>query len=47
MTMAILVKENISLEVAFIFRGLVHYFYGREYGSMQTDIAGKHSTSRS
>jgi hypothetical protein len=40
MTIATLIKENISLGLAysFSFRGLVHYCHGEKHGSMQ---AGK------
>jgi hypothetical protein len=38
MTKATLTKENISLGVAYSFRGLVHYCHGRKYGSIQTDM---------
>jgi hypothetical protein len=35
MTKATLTKESISLELAYSFRGLVHYRHGRKHGSMQ------------
>jgi hypothetical protein len=38
MTRATLIKENISLELAYSFRGLVHYHHGRKHGSMQANI---------
>ena len=36
--MATLMKENISLGLAYRFRGLVHYCYGRKHGSTQVDM---------
>jgi hypothetical protein len=36
MTMAALIKDNISLGMAF--RGLVHYHYGRKDGGSQENI---------
>ena len=38
MTKATLIKENISLELAYRFRGLVHYHHGQGHGSIQTDM---------
>ena len=38
MTMATLIKENISWRLTYSFRGLVHYHHGGEYGSIQTDM---------
>jgi hypothetical protein len=38
MTKATLIKENISLELAFRFRGSVHYHHGGKHGSMQADM---------
>jgi hypothetical protein len=38
MTQATLIKANISLELAFSFRGLVHYHHGRVHGSIQADM---------
>jgi hypothetical protein len=35
MTMAILIKDNISLGLAYRFRDLVHYYHGRKHGSMR------------
>ena len=37
MTMSTLIKENISLGLAYSFRGLVHYHYGGEHGGTQAD----------
>jgi hypothetical protein len=38
MTKATLIKENI--QVAYSFRGSVHYHHGRKHSSMQTDQHG-------
>ena len=38
MTMATLIKENMSLELEYGFRGVVHYWHGRRHGSMQADM---------
>jgi hypothetical protein len=39
MTTATLIKENISLGLAYLqFRGLIHYHHGRKHGGMQTDM---------
>ena len=38
MTTATLIKENISLGLAYSFRGLVHYHHGRKHGSVQADM---------
>jgi hypothetical protein len=38
MTKATLIKENISLGLAYRFRGLVHYHHGGECGVLQTNI---------
>jgi hypothetical protein len=38
MTTEILIKENISLGLAYSFRGSVHYHHGGKHGSMQADI---------
>ena len=38
MTKATLIKENISLELAYSFRGLVHYHHGGKHGSVQADM---------
>ena len=38
MTTATLIKEDIPLGLAYSFRGLVHYLYGRKHGSLQADI---------
>ena len=38
MTMATLIKESISLGLAYSFRGLVHYHHGKKYGGMQADM---------
>ena len=37
MTTATLIKENISLELAYSFRGSVHYLQG-EHGGVQADM---------
>jgi hypothetical protein len=33
-----LVKEVISLGLAYSFRGLAHYYHGREHDGMQADM---------
>ena len=38
MIKATLIKENISLGLAYSFRGSVHYHHGRKHGSMQADM---------
>jgi hypothetical protein len=38
--MATLIKENVSLELAYSFRGLVHYHHGRKHGTVQQTGAG-------
>jgi hypothetical protein len=38
MTKATLIKKNIELEQAYIFRGLVHYHHGGKQGNMQPDM---------
>ena len=38
MTTAALIKENIEVRLAYTFRGLVHYYHGRNRGSMQVDM---------
>jgi hypothetical protein len=38
MTKATLIKENISLGLAYHFRGSVHYHHGRKHGIMQADM---------
>jgi len=38
MTMTTLIKENISLGLAYSFRGSVHYHHGRKHGSVQADM---------
>ena len=37
-TMPTLIKANISLGLAYSFRGLFHYHHGRKHGSMQADM---------
>jgi hypothetical protein len=37
MTKATLIKENISLGLAYSFRGSVHYHHGGKHDSMQAD----------
>ena len=38
MTKATLIKTNIYLELAYSFRGLVHYHHGRKHGTDQADM---------
>ena len=38
MTLAILIKENIYLGLAYRFRASVHYHHGGKHGSMQADM---------
>jgi hypothetical protein len=38
MTTATLIKENISLGLAYSFRGLVHYHHERKHGRIQADM---------
>jgi hypothetical protein len=38
MTMEALIKENISLGLAYSFRGLVHYCHSKKYGGMQANM---------
>ena len=38
LTMATLIKKNISLGLVYSFRGLVHYHHGEKHGSMQADM---------
>ena len=39
MTKATLIKQNIyKLELAYSFRGSVHYLHGGKHGSMQVDM---------
>lgn len=38
MTMATLIKENLSLELAYRIRGLLHYRHGGKHGSIQGDV---------
>ena len=38
MTKVTLIKENISLGLAYRFRGSVHYHHDRKHGSLQADI---------
>lgn len=40
-TMPTLMKENISLELAYSLRGLVHYHHGEEYGGSQASMVLK------
>jgi hypothetical protein len=35
MTNATLTKENISLELAYSYRGLIHYHHGGKHGRVQ------------
>ena len=38
MTVATLLKDNIELELAYSFSGLVHYHHGGKHGNMQADM---------
>ena len=38
MVTATLIKQNISLELAYNFKGLVHFHHGGEHGSTQADM---------
>ena len=38
MTMTVPIKQNISLWLAYSFRGLVHYHHGGKHGSVQADM---------
>jgi hypothetical protein len=38
MTKATLMKENISLGLAYSFRGLVHYHHSGKHGNVQADM---------
>lgn len=38
MTIASLIKEDISFGLAYSFRGLIHYHFGRSHGGMQADM---------
>ena len=38
MTVAILIKDNISLELAYRFRGSVYYHHGGKDGRVQADV---------
>jgi hypothetical protein len=38
MTTATLMKANVSLELAYRFRGLVYYHHSRKHGSIQADM---------
>ena len=38
MIKATLIKANISLGLAYCFRGLIHYHHSRKHGSMPADI---------
>jgi hypothetical protein len=38
MTKTPLIKESISLGLAYSFRGLVRYHHGRKHGGVQADI---------
>jgi hypothetical protein len=38
MMVAALIKKNILLSLAYIFRGLLHCCYGRRYGNMKADM---------
>jgi len=37
-TTATLIKENVQLRLAYRFRGLVHYYHGREHDSMPIEM---------
>ena len=38
MTKVTLINAKILLELAYSFRGLVHYYHGSKHGSMQADM---------
>jgi hypothetical protein len=38
MAKATVIKENISLELVYNFKGSVHYLHGRKHGSIQADM---------
>ena len=38
MTKSTLIKDNVSLVLAYRFRGLVHYHHGRKHGSVQAGM---------
>ena len=38
MTVATLIKDNIELELAYSFRGLVHYHHGGKHGNTQANM---------
>jgi hypothetical protein len=38
MTKAALIKDNFELELAYSFRGSVHYHHGRKHGGTQADM---------
>ena len=38
MTKTTFIRDNISLGLAYRFRGLVHYHYDRKHGSIQADM---------
>ena len=38
MTMVTLIRENISLGLAYSFRGSVHYHHGGKHGSLKADL---------
>jgi hypothetical protein len=38
MTKTTLIKDNVSLELAYRFRGSVHYHHGRKHGSIQAGM---------
>jgi hypothetical protein len=38
MTKATLLQENISLGLAYSFRGFAHYHHGRRHGGVYTDM---------
>ena len=39
MTVTAPIRDNISLELIYSFRGPVHYHHGRKHGSVQADMA--------
>jgi uncharacterized membrane protein YgcG len=45
-TKATLIKESISLGLAYSFRGSVHYHHGLEYGSKQADLVQERELRR-
>lgn len=44
MTKAAVIKDSITLRLAYSFRGLVHYPHDREHGCIQSDMIAENST---